>query len=137
MKQAWKAFQAEEVPVGAVLVKDGHVIARGYNQVEMLHDATAHADAVHRRRGGGGRQLASGRGATCAAPSALQRVQGRWVLSECVLGLCGARQTSAMAPTAAGFDLFEKPHPTHTVTIVRGVLQEQATYLLKSFFQTS
>src|SRR5262245_53125511 len=46
LKEAWKAFNEEEVPVGAVLVKDGHIIARGYNQVEMLRDATAHAEMI-------------------------------------------------------------------------------------------
>ncbi len=46
LKEAWKAFQKDEVPVGAVLVHDGRVIARGYNQVEMLNDATAHAEML-------------------------------------------------------------------------------------------
>jgi tRNA(adenine34) deaminase len=41
LKEAWKAYQKDEVPVGAVLVKQGKVISRGYNQVEMLQDATA------------------------------------------------------------------------------------------------
>ena len=36
LKEAWKAFQKDEVPVGAVLVQNGRVIARGYNQVELL-----------------------------------------------------------------------------------------------------
>src|SRR3984885_4849264 len=46
LKQAWKAFQEEEVPVGAVLVHEGKIISRGYNQVEMLKDATAHAEML-------------------------------------------------------------------------------------------
>lgn len=46
LKEAWKAYQADEVPVGAVLVSEGRVIARGYNQVEMLKDATAHAEML-------------------------------------------------------------------------------------------
>ena len=46
LKEAWKAYQSKEVPVGAVLVYQGRVIARGYNQVEMLCDATAHAEML-------------------------------------------------------------------------------------------
>ena len=40
LRQAARAFQAEEVPVGAVVVRAGRIIARAYNQVEMLKDAT-------------------------------------------------------------------------------------------------
>ncbi len=43
LKEAKKAFEADEVPVGAVLVYENRVIARGHNQVEQLQDATAHA----------------------------------------------------------------------------------------------
>src|SRR5437660_592406 len=46
LKEAWKAFKSNEVPVGCVLVKDKQIIARGYNQVEMLKDATAHAEML-------------------------------------------------------------------------------------------
>ena len=46
LKEARKAFERDEVPVGAVLVHNGRVIARGYNQVELLQDATAHAEMV-------------------------------------------------------------------------------------------
>src|ERR1700761_6222819 len=46
LKEAWKAFLKDEVPVGAVLVQDNRIIARGHNQVEMLKDATAHAEML-------------------------------------------------------------------------------------------
>src|ERR1700733_5007935 len=46
LKEAWKAYCSDEVPVGAVLVCRGEIIARGYNQVEMLKDATAHAEML-------------------------------------------------------------------------------------------
>jgi len=44
--QAGKAFTAEEIPVGAIVVKDGKVIGRGYNQCEQLNDPTAHAEVI-------------------------------------------------------------------------------------------
>src|SRR6476661_4411266 len=46
LRLARKAFQADEVPVGAVVVRAGRIIARAYNQVEMLKDATAHAEML-------------------------------------------------------------------------------------------
>jgi tRNA(adenine34) deaminase len=46
LKEAKKAFDEDEVPVGAVIVNDGMIIARGYNQVERLKDPTAHAEMI-------------------------------------------------------------------------------------------
>lgn len=46
LRQARRAFEREEVPIGAVVVKDGKIIARAYNQVELLKDATAHAEML-------------------------------------------------------------------------------------------
>lgn len=46
LRQARRAFAAEEVPVGAVIVRNGQIIARAWNQVEMLKDATAHAEML-------------------------------------------------------------------------------------------
>ena len=46
LRQAARAYEAEEVPVGAVIVREGRIIARAYNQVELLKDATAHAEML-------------------------------------------------------------------------------------------
>ncbi|MGZ5544629.1 MAG: tRNA adenosine(34) deaminase TadA, partial [Limisphaerales bacterium] len=46
LRQAMRAYEAEEVPVGAVIVRAGRVIARAFNQVELLKDATAHAEML-------------------------------------------------------------------------------------------
>src|SRR5256886_11371924 len=46
LRQANKAYDAGEVPVGAVVVREGKIIARAYNQVELLKDATAHAEML-------------------------------------------------------------------------------------------
>ena len=65
IKEALKAYKMEEVPVGAVIVSDGQIIGRGYNQVETLKDATAHAEML--------------------ALTAAQESVGDWRLSECDL----------------------------------------------------
>ena len=46
LRQATRAYQAEETPIGAVIVRNGRIIARAYNQVELLKDATAHAEML-------------------------------------------------------------------------------------------
>src|ERR1700726_2062390 len=46
LRLAMKAYKAEEVPVGAVIVREGRIIGRAYNQVELLKDATAHAEML-------------------------------------------------------------------------------------------
>src|SRR2546430_5794534 len=46
LRQAQKAYEADEVPVGAVVIREGRIIARAYNQVELLNDATAHAEML-------------------------------------------------------------------------------------------
>src|ERR1700751_3823217 len=46
LKEAQKAFEANEVPVGAIVVVNNKIIARAYNQVELLNDPTAHAEIL-------------------------------------------------------------------------------------------
>jgi len=46
LKEAEKAFEKEEVPIGAVVVHNGKIIGRGHNQTETLNDATAHAEMI-------------------------------------------------------------------------------------------
>ncbi|CDZ81049.1 tRNA-specific adenosine deaminase [Candidatus Rubidus massiliensis] len=135
LKQAWKAYQENEVPVGAVLVQNGQVIARGYNQVEKLIDATAHAEML----------------CLTSAESALNN----WRLLETTLyitiepcAMCaGAILLTRVSRLVWGapdirhgangswVDLFEKKHPTHQIEIKKGVLENYAAALLKEFFQ--
>ncbi len=46
LREAERAFEAGEVPVGAVIVKKGQLVGRGHNLVETLHDPTAHAEMI-------------------------------------------------------------------------------------------
>lgn len=135
LKQAWKASQADEVPVGAVLVHEGHIIARGYNQVEMLNDATAHAEMLC---------LTAGEAALdnwrlthttlystiepccmCAGAMLLTRV------SKLVWGAPDVRQGA----NGSWVDVFRTTHPMHTLAIKKGVLAEPCGDIMKRFFQ--
>ena len=64
-REAEKAFQCDEVPIGAVVVKDGKIVGRGYNQTETLKDGTAHAEMI----------------AITSAAASL----GDWRLDDCIL----------------------------------------------------
>jgi tRNA(adenine34) deaminase len=46
IKEAEKAFEANEVPIGAIIVSQNQIISRGYNQTQLLNDATAHAEII-------------------------------------------------------------------------------------------
>lgn len=46
IKEAEKAFEANEVPIGAIIVSQHQIISRGYNQTQLLNDATAHAEII-------------------------------------------------------------------------------------------
>ena len=46
LKEAYKAYEKKETPIGAVVVKDGKIIARAHNQIEELNDSTAHAEIL-------------------------------------------------------------------------------------------
>ncbi len=134
LKEAWKAFQADEVPIGAVLVKEKRVIARGHNQVELLQDATAHAEILC---------ITSG-----------ETVLENWRLSNttlyCTIEPCcmcaGAILLSRVdnlvwgAPdirhgaNGSWIDVFLSTHPTHTVNIKQNILKEPCAALIKDFF---
>lgn len=135
LKQAWKAFQADEVPVGAVLVKDKQIIARGFNQVEMLKDATAHAEMLC---------LTAGEVAV-----------DNWRLSQttlyCTIEPCcmcaGAMFLTRISTLVWGapdlrhgangswINVFDSVHPMHTIEVRQGVLQPFCAQLMKDFFQ--
>lgn len=135
LKEARKAFSQDEVPIGAVLVKDGKIIARGHNQVELLQDATAHAEML------------------CLTSAA--GVLENWRLEEttlyCTLEPCcmcaGAIINSRVKRLVWGapdsrvgvhgswIDLFEKKHPIHNLEITPRILEAESAELMRSFFQ--
>src|SRR6266702_8489254 len=77
LRMARKAVEADEVPVGAVVVREGKIIGRAYNQVELLKDATAHAEML--------------------ALTQAEEAVGDWRLSDCTLYV-----TKVPCPMCAG-----------------------------------
>lgn len=135
LKEAEKAFALNEVPIGAVLVHDSQVIARGHNQVEMLKDATAHAEMLCITSGevamDNWRLLNTTLYTTiepcsmCAGAIFLTRIP------RIVWGAPDMRHGAGGSWT----DLFAMRHPTHSVSVTKGIYENEAGYLLKIFFE--
>ncbi len=134
LRLARKAFTAGEVPVGAVVVRDGQIIARAWNQVETLKDATAHAEML-------------------AITQAEAKVED-WRLTDCDLyvtkepcpmcagALVHARLrrvifgcSDAKGGAAGGLlNLLQMPQLNHHCEITSGVRGDEAVALLREFF---
>lgn len=135
LKEAIKAFEAEEVPIGAVIVKEGKIIARGHNQVELLKDATAHAEMItitaaesicnNWRLTGTTLYCTIEPCTMCAGAILLSRVDTLvWGAPEVRLGANGS-----------WIDIFSHDHPLHTVQVRSRVLEEWCRGIIQSFFK--
>lgn len=135
IKEAEKAFEEGEVPVGAVIVYHGRIIARAHNQVEQLKDATAHAEMIALT------QASSARGdwrlegtelyvtkepcPMCAGAIALSRVRRV---------IFGARDEKAGA-AGSRTDILRDGLLNHKVDVIGGIEEEQCRDLLQNFFR--
>ena len=134
LRQATRAYEAEEVPVGAVVVLGGRIIARAFNQVELLKDATAHAEML--------------------ALTQAEEVVGDWRLTDCTLyvtkepcPMCagaivhvrlarvvfGASDPKGGAAGGA-LNLLQFPSFNHQCDITHGVREVECRTLLQTFF---
>lgn len=130
LQEAQKALSAGEVPIGAVIVCRGQIIARGHNLTERLHDVTAHAEMQ-------------------AVTAAAEYLGGKY-LPDCTLyvtvepcimcaGALGWAQVSRVVygtgDEKRGFRRFA-PQALHPkCEVVSGVLEKECALLMKSFFQ--
>ena len=136
LRLASRAAEAGEVPVGAVIIHGGQVIARAHNQVEMLHDATAHAEMI----------------AITQAAAALEnwRLEGAEIyvtLEPCPM-CAGALVNSRVSRIVYGaddpiagacgsvFNIVNEKRLNHRIPVVKGVLGERCGEILKSFFRS-
>jgi tRNA(adenine34) deaminase len=135
LRQAQKANEAGEVPVGAVIVRAGKIIARAHNQVELLKDATAHAEML--------------------ALTQAEAAVGDWRLAECDLyvtkepcAMCAGALvhtrirrvifgcTDPVAGAAGSvMNLLQMPALNHRCEIASGVLQDECAAILQDFFR--
>ncbi len=133
--EAEKAIKEKEVPIGAVVVYKGKIIGRGYNRIERLQDATAHAEII----------------AITSASATL----GTWRMNECELYVtiepcmmcCGSILLSRFKRVVYGakdprfgacvsqYNLLENNKYNHKIEVVSGVLEKQCSSIIKLFFK--
>lgn len=130
LREAKMAFDEDEVPIGAVVVSNGHIVARGHNNTEKLSDVTAHAEMV--------------------ALTAAEGTLGSKYLSGCTLyvtiepcpmcaGAAGWTQIGRIVYGAGdekrGFEKLGHGMLHPKTEVVSGVLEEECSALMKDFFK--
>jgi tRNA(adenine34) deaminase len=135
LRQAQKAYEADEVPVGAIVVRAGKIIARAWNQVELLKDATAHAEML--------------------ALTQAEAAVGDWRLIDCDLYVtkepcvmcAGALVHVRMRRVVFGcadlrtgggggiMNLLQHPVLNHHCDVTSGVLENECAAILQDFFR--
>jgi len=135
LKEAKRAFAKDEVPVGAVIVYKGKIIARGYNQVESLKDPTAHAEmlAITSATSYLGNKWLSGASiyvtiepcSMCTGALVLGRIQNLYF---------GAKDPKAGACGSAT-NIVNNKKLNHRIKVKEGILKEECSSLLKDFFK--
>ena len=135
LKEAEKAYKKLEVPVGAIIVKDGKIIARAYNQKEEKKDTTKHAEILAIQKAS--KKLQSWRLIDCEMYITLEPC------SMCAGAIINSRIKKVYIGTmdektgAAGsvFNLFNDYTFNHKVEIETGILKEDCEIILKKFFK--
>ena len=136
LKLAHKAEAADEVPVGAVLVKDDQLIAEGWNQPITSHDATSHAEIMAMRAAG--KKLNNYRLIDTTMYVTLEPC------SMCVGAMIHARVSKVVYGAAeprtgalgGAFNLLDANQHNHIFEVVSGVLADDSKNLLQDFFQS-
>ena len=135
LRLAVKAYEADEVPVGAIVVRAGKIIGRAYNQIELLKDATAHAEMLALTQAEAA--VVDWRLMDCdlyvtkepcvMCAGALVHVRIRRLIFGCADPRSGA---------AGGMiNLLQHPVLNHHCEITSGVLQNECAAILQDFFQ--
>ena len=135
LKEAEISANFDEVPVGAVIVKDGKVIARGHNLRESKNDPTAHAENVAIRKAC--KKLKSWRLEGCTIYVTIEPCSmcaGTLLWTRIQRIVYGANDPKGGA-LGSSYNLFEVKNINHRPEITRGVLENRCATLMTSFFR--
>lgn len=135
LKLAQKAALEDEVPVGAILVEEGNIIARAYNKREQKNDPTMHAEIIAIRKAC--QKKKSWRLENCTLYVTIEpcaMCAGTILWSRIKRVVYGAKDPKGGA-LGSSFNLFEQPNLNHHPEIVGGVLEERCANEMKIFFQ--
>jgi len=134
VQEALQASQAGEVPVGAVLVQDGEVVARDHNRPISLNDPTAHAEILVLRAGAA--RMGNYRLSGCELYVTIEpclMCAGAMVQSRVSRLIFGARDEKGGAVKSL-YHILEDPRLNHRVQVLEGVLGEQCQEIMQAFF---
>lgn len=135
LKEAEKAYKKLEVPVGAVIVKDGKIIARGYNQKETKKDTTKHAEIIAIQKAS--KKLGSWRLIDCEMYVTLEPCSmcaGAIINSRLKRIYIGTKDEKTGA-VGSVLNLLEDYKFNHKVEIESGIMQKECEKILKDFFK--
>lgn len=135
LKEAQKAYDKLEVPVGAVIVKDGKIIARAHNQKETKFDTTKHAEILVIQKAS--KKLNSWRLLDCEMYVTLEPCSmcaGALINSRIKKVYIGATDEKTGA-VGSVFNLLEDYTFNHKVEYEKGILKEECEEILKEFFK--
>ena len=136
LKEAEKSANFDEVPVGAVIVKDGKIIARGHNLRERKNDPTAHAEIEAIRKAC--KKLKSWRLEGCTIYVTIEPCSmcaGTLLWTRIQRIVYGASDPKGGA-LGSSYNLFEVKNINHKVEITRGILENRCAELMTSFFRS-
>lgn len=134
LKEARLAFQSGEVPIGAVIEKDGQIIARGHNLTRTLQDPTAHAEMIAIReaacRLGGWRLIGCSMYVTvepcamCAGAMIWSRIENLYIgAMDAKAGACGSV-----------FDIPGEERLNHRIHVETGIMESECRGIMQEFF---
>ncbi|MFB3920929.1 MAG: tRNA adenosine(34) deaminase TadA [Terriglobia bacterium] len=135
LREAERAFEEDEVPVGAVVVRDGDVVARAHNRPVHLKDPSAHAEVLALRRAA--RKLGNYRLTGCTLYVTIEpcaMCAGAIIQARLSRVVFGALDPKAGASGSA-LTVLNHPKLNHQVEISSGVMAEECARILREFFR--
>jgi len=134
LREAQRAFEQNEVPVGAIIVRNDVIIAKGYNQTETLHDPTAHAEMIAITAAAS--FVNSWRLDECTLYVTLEpcaMCSGAIVLARIPLLIFGAYDNKAGAVSSL-YNITNDIRLNHRVHNIGGIMETESKNILKEFF---
>ena len=135
LREAKKAFEGDEVPVGAIIVHKGNIIARAHNQIKMLKDPTAHAEMIAITQAAG--YLQNERLIDCLMYVTIEPCSmcaGALVLAR-ISRVVYAADDPKTGACGSIVNLVNHKRLNHRIEVKRGILEAESISLLKEFFR--
>ena len=135
LDEAYEAYKLDEVPIGAVIVKDGHIVGKGYNRKEISFDTTNHAEIIAIREAS--RYLKNWRLTDCTMYVTVEpcpMCAGAIVNSRIKELIIGTMDPKGGA-CGSLYNIVEDNNLNHKVEVKRGILEEECSNIMKEFFE--